>query len=57
MGLVFDLVINRECENCVHGEYDLLQGAFFCNLRGDFRPTDDSEKCPDAQTEDEDAAG
>ncbi|MCL2445857.1 MAG: hypothetical protein FWD06_03705 [Oscillospiraceae bacterium] len=56
MGLVYDLVINRECENCVHGEYDLLQGAFFCNLRDDFRPADDSEKCPDLQTEDDDEA-
>jgi len=53
MGLVYDLVINRECENCVHGEYDLLEGAFFCNLRGDFRSTDDTEKCPDLEGFDE----
>jgi len=49
MGLVYDLVINRECENCVHGEYDLLEGAFFCNLQGDFRATDDAGPCPDME--------
>lgn len=57
MGMVFDLVINRECENCIHGEFDLLEGAFFCNLRGTFRPTDDSEKCLDLKMEGEDETG
>jgi len=45
MGIIVDLTINRQCEDCVHGEYDLLEDKFYCNLREDFRDPQDSEAC------------
>jgi len=45
MGLVYELNLNRECEDCVHGEFDLLEQKFWCNLREKFREGQDP--CPD----------
>ena len=50
MGILVDLTINRECEDCVYGEYDLLEQKFYCNLREDFRDPQDAEACPDIKT-------
>jgi hypothetical protein len=50
MGLVYDLFINRECEDCVFGEFDLLEKKYWCNLREAFRDPDDRADCPDRKT-------
>ena len=50
MGLVYDLHINRECQDCIYGEYDLLEDKFYCNLREDFRDPSEAEPCPDIKT-------
>ena len=47
MGFICDLTVNRECENCAHGEYDLLERKFYCNLREEFREPEDTESCAD----------
>lgn len=47
MGFVFDLYINRECEDCVYGEFDLLEEKYFCTLHDDFRDPKDADACPD----------
>jgi len=50
MGLVYDLYINRECEDCVYGEYDLLQQKFYCTLHEQFREPEQADPCPDIKT-------
>ena len=50
MGFVYDLYINRECQDCVYGEYDLLEQKFYCNKREDYRAPEDAEACPDIKT-------
>lgn len=50
MGFVYDLYINRECQDCIHGEFDLLENQFYCNLREDFRDPQDADACPDIET-------
>ena len=49
MALVCDLFINRECEDCVHGELDLLEQKYWCNKLGDFRDPQDENACPDQE--------
>ena len=51
MGLVCDLFINRECEDCVHGELDLLEQKFWCGKLGDFRDPQDENACPGREME------
>jgi hypothetical protein len=50
MGLVYDLNINRDCKDCIFGEFDLLEQNYWCNLRQAFRSPDDRERCPDIKT-------
>ena len=50
MGLVYELNINRECEDCVYGEFDLLEQKFWCNLKEDFRGPQEHDPCSDIQT-------
>jgi len=47
MGLVYDLQINRECEDCVYGEYDLLEQKYWCSLREELRAPEEHEPCED----------
>ncbi|MDR2753420.1 MAG: hypothetical protein LBB50_03830 [Oscillospiraceae bacterium] len=47
MGLVYDLFINRECEDCVYGELDILENKYWCTLHEEFRSAQDREHCPD----------
>ena len=49
MGLVYDLNINRECEDCVHGEFDLLAQQYWCTLHEEFYEQKD-EPCEDIKT-------
>ena len=49
MGILVDLTINRQCEDCIYGEYDLLEQKFYCTLREAFRDPQDAEPCPDMQ--------
>jgi len=46
MGLVYELNINRECEDCVYGEFDLLEQKFWCNLNEEFRGPEEQDPCP-----------
>jgi len=50
MGFVYDLYINRECQDCVYSELDLIEQKYWCNLREDFRDPKDAEVCPDIKT-------
>jgi len=50
MGYVYDLYINRECQDCIYGEYDLMEQKFYCNLRENFREPEEAEACPDIKT-------
>ena len=50
MGFVYDLHINRECQDCIHSEFDLIEQKFWCNLRDAFRAPEDADACPDIQT-------
>ena len=50
MGLVYDLNINRECVDCVYGEFDLLEQNYWCALRQAFRDPKDTAPCPDIKT-------
>lgn len=50
MGYLYDLHINRECADCVHGEYDLVEQKYYCTLREDFREPEESEACADIKT-------
>ena len=54
MGFVCDLIINRECEDCLYGEYDLLEQKIFCTLRDDFRSPEEAAACPDRKTQEDD---
>jgi len=49
MGLVYDLNINRECEDCVYGEFDLLEQTYWCTLREEFYEQKE-EPCEDIKT-------
>jgi len=50
MGFVYDLYINRECEDCIYSELDVLERKYWCTLREDFRDPKDAEACPDIKT-------
>ena len=50
MGYQYDLHINRECADCIYGEYDLLEQKYYCTLREGFREPEESEACPDIRT-------
>jgi len=50
LGYLYDLHINRECADCVHGEYDLVEQKYYCTLREDFREPEESEACADIKT-------
>ncbi|MDR0532166.1 MAG: hypothetical protein LBG83_08895 [Oscillospiraceae bacterium] len=47
MGLVYDLNINRECEDCLYGEYDILAQKYYCTLREAYYEPQGGEPCPD----------
>ena len=47
MGLVYDLNINRECEDCAYGEFDLLEQKYWCGLREEFRDPQERDPCED----------
>jgi hypothetical protein len=50
MAMIVDMHINRECEDCIHGEYDLMEQKYYCNLREEFRDPQEADPCPDIQT-------
>ncbi|MDR1928198.1 MAG: hypothetical protein LBQ33_06125 [Oscillospiraceae bacterium] len=47
MGYVYDLYINRECEDCVFGEFDLLAERYFCRRHEVLREPEDKSRCAD----------
>ncbi|MDR3313752.1 MAG: hypothetical protein LBS96_04760 [Oscillospiraceae bacterium] len=49
MGLVYDLFINRECEDCEFGEFDLLEQKYWCRKLESFRDPADENACPDLE--------
>ena len=51
MGLMYDLNLNRECMECAHGEFDLLEQKYWCCLRGIYRGPQDTEACPDQESQ------
>jgi len=50
MALVYDLFINRECEDCAYGAFDVFENKYWCELHQTFREPDDRSECPDIQT-------
>ncbi|MDR1733569.1 MAG: hypothetical protein LBR73_01610 [Oscillospiraceae bacterium] len=53
MGYTYDLFINRECEDCIYGEFDVFENKFWCLLHDRFRETDEKDPCPDIRTSEE----
>jgi len=50
VGFLCDLYINRECEDCVYGEYDLVEQKYYCKLREEYRDPQQAQPCPDLQS-------
>jgi len=50
MGFIYDLYINRECQDCIYSELDLVEQKFWCTLRENFRDPEDAEGCADIKT-------
>jgi len=50
MGFIYDLYINRECQDCIYSELDLIEQKFWCTLREKFRDPEDAEECADIKT-------
>lgn len=49
MALVCDLFINRECEDCIFGEFDLLENKYWCKKLEALRDPADLERCPEME--------
>jgi hypothetical protein len=50
VALVYDLFINRECEDCAYGMFDVFEEKYWCELKQLFRDPKDKETCPDITT-------
>jgi hypothetical protein len=51
---MLDLFLNRECQDCVYGEFDILRNTFWCTLREAYRDAAQRDPCPDVRTRRED---